>query len=101
MAVVAVDMGGRSSISAGPSLLQVSATKKKVCSTVNDRSLAQTAAARRADVLQLQENIVEQMISKGTAEKKNHARSPPRDLRRVIACGAPLLEQQRREPAQP
>ena len=47
MAVMAVDMVGRSSISAGPSLLHVSEMKKKVCSTVNDRPLASTAAARR------------------------------------------------------
>ena len=67
---MAVNMAGRSSISAGLSLLQVSQTKKKVCSTVNERSLAQTAAARRDLLLQLEKNIVEQMISKGTAGKK-------------------------------
>ena len=80
---MAVDMGGRLSLSAGPSLLLVSKMKKRVYSTVNDRSLAQTAAARRADVLQLQENIVEQMISKGTAEKKI-----TRDLRRAISAAS-------------
>ena len=57
-AVMAVDMGGRSSLSAGPSLLLVSKMKKRVYSTVNDRLLASTAAARRADKLQLLENIV-------------------------------------------
>ena len=74
MAVVAVDMGGRSSLSAGPSLLQVSQTKKKVYSAVNDHSLARTTAARRDLLLQLEKNIVEQMISIDTTVKKNHAR---------------------------
>ena len=101
MAVMAVDMGGRSSISAGPSLLHVSEMKKKVCSTVNVVRWPCRLCCRRADVLHLQEDIVERMISKGTAAKKNHARSPARELRRVIVCGRLLLEQSGGEPAQP
>ena len=101
MAVVAVDMGGRSSLSAGPSLLQVSQTKKKVWSTVNIMRWPCRLCCRREDVLQLQENIVERTISIATAWKKNHARSPPCDLRRVIAFGAPLLSSSAGEPAQP
>ena len=88
LAVVAVDMGGRSSLSAGPSLLQVSQTKKKVWSTVNIMRWPCRLCCHREDVLQLQENIVERTISIATAWKKNHARSPPCDLRRVIAFGA-------------
>ena len=100
-AVRAVDMGGRSSLSAGPTLLHVSETTTKVCSTVNVGPLPNVSCCRRADVQQLQENIVERMISKGTAAKKNHARSPARELRRVIVCGRLLLEQSGGEPAQP
>ena len=88
---MAVNMAGRSSLSAGPSSLQASEKKKKVCSTVNVCPLPNVSGCRREDLLQLQEDIVERMISKGTAAKKNHARSPARELRRVIAFGAPLL----------
>ena len=55
-AVMAVDMGGRSTLSAGPSLLQVSQTKKKVYSAVNYHSLARTTAAHRDLLLQLEKN---------------------------------------------
>ena len=100
-AVMAVDMGGRSTLSAGPSLLQVSQTKKKVYSAVNDHSLARTTAARRDLLLQLEKNIVEQMISIDTTVKTNHARSSPLDLRCVVACGMLLLSRSAAEPAQP
>ena len=100
-AVRAVDMGGRSSLSAGPTLLHVSEKKKKVCSTVNVGPLPNVSGCRREELLQLQENIVERKISKGTDVKKNHARTPPRDLRRVNACGAPLLSSSAGEPSQP
>ena len=66
-------MGGRSSLSAGPTLLHVSEKKKKVCSTVNVGPLPNVSGCRREELLQLQENIVERMISKGTDVKKNHA----------------------------
>ena len=88
---MAVNMAGRSSLSAGPSSLQASETKKKVCSTVNVFRWPCRLCCHGEDLLQLQEHIVERKISKGTAAKKNHARSPARELRRVIAFGAPLL----------
>ena len=94
-------MGGRSSLSAGPTLLHVSEKKKKVCSTVNVGPLPNVSGCRREELLQLQENIVERMISKGTDVEKNHVRTPPRDLRRVNACGAPLLSSSAEEPSQP
>ena len=75
--------------------------KKKVCSTVNVGPLPNVSGCRREELLQLQENIVERKISKGTDVKKNHARTPPRDLRRVNACGAPLLSSSAGEPSQP
>ena len=56
---MAVNMAGRSSLSAGPSSLQASETKKKVCSTVNVGPLPNVSCCRRADVLQPQENIVD------------------------------------------
>ena len=101
MAVVAVDMGGRSSISAGPSLLQVSEMKKKFCSTVNVVRWPSRVCCRREDLLQLHKDIVERRISMAPAGKKNHARSPLRDIRCVVACGMLLLSRSAAEPAQP
>ena len=70
-------------------------------STVRGPADTDAAAARCGSMLHLQEKIVESRISKGTDVKKNHARTPPRDLRRVIACGAPLLSSSAEEPSQP
>ncbi|MDC0526306.1 hypothetical protein OAO87_04810 [bacterium] len=56
---------------------------------------------RREDLLQLHKDIVERRISMAPAGKKNHARSPLRDMRRVIACGMLLLSRSAAEPAQP
>ena len=85
---MAVEKGGWSSILAGPSLLQVSETKQNDMGTVNypPRSLA--SARRQSDLLKLQQDVLEPMISKGTAVTKNQERAPRGKRRRVIACGS-------------
>ena len=66
-AVMTVEVGGWSSILAGPSLLQVSEMKQNNMGTVNNPPRSLASARRQSDLLKLQQDVLEPMISKGTA----------------------------------
>ena len=79
-------MGGRSSLSAGPTLLPELALSISILSKVEGQRREKTAAARDRKELQ-QEKIIEPMISSGKMADMIRRFSPRGERRRVIACG--------------
>ena len=88
VAVMAMEMDGRSSLSAGQALPTGLGRRQMSWSTVRGPAATGAAAARRGSMLHLQEKMVESRISEGTDVKKIHERPPGGKRLRVIACGS-------------
>ena len=88
VAVMAMEMDGRSGLSAGQALPTGLGRRQMSWSTVRGPADQDAAAARRGSMLHLQEKIVESRISEETDVKKNHERTLRGTCRRVIACGS-------------
>ena len=88
VALMAMEMDGRSSLSAGQALPTGLGRRQMSWSTVRGPADEAAAAARRGFMLHRQEKNVESRISKETDVKKIHERTPRGRRRRVIAFGS-------------
>ena len=85
-------MGGRSSLSAGPTLLPELALSISILSKVEGQRREKIAAARDRNELQQEEKNIEPRISSGKMVDMIRRFSAADFLRRVIACGRLLCD---------